>query len=113
VLEPFDLPRMTPNCERRPVSTAAPQALLMLNNPFVVQQSEALAVRIRASATELPAQVTLAWRLIFGRSPSETDLQSGVEFLTPAADATPESAAAALNHLCQAMISSNGFLYVD
>ncbi len=43
VLEPFDMPRMTPNCERRPSSTASPQALMMMNNPFVVQQSDAFA----------------------------------------------------------------------
>ena len=43
VLEPFDLPRMTPNCEKRAVSTAAPQSLLMMNNPFVIQQAELLA----------------------------------------------------------------------
>jgi hypothetical protein len=28
VLEPFDLPQMTPNCEKRAASTAAPQSLL-------------------------------------------------------------------------------------
>ncbi len=113
VLEPFDMPRMTPNCERRTSSTAAPQALLMMNNPFVIQQAEMLATRIRTAGAELPAQVTLAWRSIFGRRPTDSELQEGVEFLTVPAESSPEIANAALNHFCQALLSSNGFLYVD
>ena len=113
VLEPFDLPRMTPNCERRTSSTAAPQSLLMLNNPFVIQQAEYLANRIRETAGEdLSAQVTHAWRMIFGRLPSESDLAAGIEFLT-LAEPTPETTAFSLNHFCHALLSSNGFLYID
>lgn len=113
VLEPFDMPRMTPNCERRTSSTAAPQALLMMNNPFVIQQAEMLATRICTAGAELPAQVTLAWRSIFGRKPTDSELQEGVEFLTVPAESSPEIENAALNHFCQALLSSNGFLYVD
>ena len=113
LLEPFDLPQMTPNCEKRAASTAAPQSLFMMNNPFVIQQSEVLANRIRESAgTDLSAQVTLAWRLVFGRLPSESDVQAGVEFLT-VPDATAETSSDALNLFCHALFSSNGFLYVD
>ena len=113
VLEPFDLPRMTPNCERRACSTAAPQSLLMLNNPFIIQQAGFLASRIRESAgADLSAQVTLAWRMVFGRSPSDADIAAGVEFLTTP-EPTPEKAASALNHFCHALLSSNEFLYVD
>ena len=113
VLEPFDLPRMTPNCEERAASTAAPQALLMMNNPFVIQQADLLASRVRENAgTDLAAQAKLAWRLVFGRTPLESDVQSGVEFLT-VPDATTETSAAALNHFCHALLSANGFLYVD
>ncbi len=113
VLEPFDLPRMTPNCERRAFSTAAPQSLLMLNNPFVIQQAEFLASRIRESAGEdLTEQVTLAWRIVFGRRPSESDIAAGIEFLTTT-EPTPEKVNASLNHFCHALLSSNEFLYVD
>ena len=113
VLEPFDLPRMTPNCEKRAASTAAPQSLLMMNNPFVIQQAELLANRVREKAgTDLAAQATLAWQLVFSRKPAESDVQSGVAFLTMPGE-TPETQSAALNHFCHALLSSNGFLYVD
>jgi mono/diheme cytochrome c family protein len=113
VLEPFDMPRMAPNCERRPYSTASPQALMMMNNPFVIQQAEALAARIRSTATEPAGQVQLAWKLVFGRTGNENDIATGVEFLATKTDATPEAANASLNHFCQALLSANGFLYVD
>ncbi|MEZ6123698.1 MAG: PSD1 and planctomycete cytochrome C domain-containing protein [Planctomycetaceae bacterium] len=113
ILEPFDLPRMAPNCEKRAASTSAPQSLLMMNNPFVVQQAEVLAGRVRETAgSDLAAQVTLAWRLVFGHTPAETDVQAGVRFLTLQETST-EASPAALNHLCHAFLSSNGFLYVD
>ncbi len=113
VLEPFDLPRMTPNCEKRAASTAAPQSLLMMNNPFVIQQADLLANRVREKAgTDLTAQATLAWRSVFSRTPAESDVQAGVEFLTLPGE-TPEVQSAALNHFCHALLSSNGFLYVD
>lgn len=113
VLEPFDLPQMTPNCEKRAASTAAPQSLLMMNNSFVIQQAELLANRVRERAgTDPAAQVTLAWRTVFGHRPTEIDVQSGVEFLTQP-DETPEIQATALNHFCQALFCSNRFLYVD
>ncbi len=46
VLEPFDLPTMTPNCELRPSSTGPAQSLLMMNNDFVLKQAELIAQRI-------------------------------------------------------------------
>jgi len=113
VIEPFDLPRMAPNCERRPVSTAAPQALLMLNNPFMVQQAGLIGDRVRATSSDLPTQATLTWRMIYGRTPNADEITSAVEFLTPPLDAPPEIAAASLNLLCQTLLCSNGFLYVE
>lgn len=113
VLEPFDMPRMTPNCERRPSSTASPQALMMMNNPFVVQQSETFAARLRAASNEPQSQIKLAWRLAFGRAPNDSELAAAKSFLIQPEGATQESRDAALSHFCQTLISSNGFLYVD
>jgi hypothetical protein len=39
VLETFDAPVVNPNCEARPVSTAAPQSLMFLNDGFVLDRS--------------------------------------------------------------------------
>jgi mono/diheme cytochrome c family protein len=126
VLEPFDEPVMAPNCQQRSSSTVAPQSLLLMNSPFVGQQVEAMASRIASEAGADPAaQFQRAWRLVFGRQPTAFETASGTAFLvqeTSAATALapadpkapqPDPARMALANLCQALVSSNGFLYVD
>ena len=126
MLEPFDAPIMTPNCEQRTSSTVAPQSLLMMNSIFVVQQAEAMAARVQREIGADPAgQFRRAWLLAFSRAPSESQLQAGVAFLAEQSTAAssdvpvdpktarPQPAQVALARLCQALMSSNGFLYVD
>ena len=43
MLQAFDEPVMTPNCERRASSTVSPQALFMMNSSFVEEQAVAMA----------------------------------------------------------------------
>jgi len=127
MLEPFDVPVMSPNCQQRASSTVAPQSLLMMNSPFVAQEALAMAVRIeREVGADLSARFQRAWRLAFGRAPSAAEIEGGLGFLvrqTEADGATlapadpksppPDPARVALANLCQALVSSNGFLYVD
>jgi len=126
VLEPFDVPVMSPNCEKRACSTVAPQSLLMMNSPFVIEQAEAMADRVMQQAGEdANAQFQLAWQLAFSRSPTDAEQQSGLAFLqAQMAELTsfkpsdpkakqPDPARLALANLCQALVSSNAFLYVE
>lgn len=52
LLTTFDAPQMMLNCDRRVLSTGAPQSLMLMNNDFVLKQSELLAARLRS---ETPA----------------------------------------------------------
>jgi hypothetical protein len=129
MLEPFDAPLMTPNCEQRTSSTVAPQSLLMMNSAFVAEQSDAMATRVESEVGSDPvAQFQRAWLLSFTRKPSEADTQAGVTFLAEQAALVSESETAApadpkkpqvlpahvaLAQLCQALMISNEFLYVD
>ena len=121
VLVPFDLPTLNPNCELRIFSTNAPQSLLMMNDPFVLQQVDGMALRIREEAGDDPAgQLQQAWQLVLGRMPSDTEKQATLAFLEEHAAslraATPDLVhpqQLALSHLCQALVSSNRFLYVE
>ena len=121
VLVPFDLPTMKPNCQLRTFSTNAPQSLLMMNDPFVLQQVESLAEAIFSQVGADPArQLERAWQIVFGRQPTDAQQQAGQKFLQEQAaaigKASPQLAnpqQAALTHLCQALVSSNGFLYVE
>ena len=124
VLEPFDLPRMAPNCERRAVSTTSSQALLMLNNPFVLQQAGKLASRLREGSQDQAMQIETGWRLVFGRRPTSEEraeatafLAEGAKATVPATDGTPAAAAEPvvdqLQLWCHALLCSSGFLYAE
>ncbi|MFM9962117.1 MAG: PSD1 and planctomycete cytochrome C domain-containing protein [Planctomycetaceae bacterium] len=124
MLETFDAATLSPNCAIRTPSTVAPQSLMLMNNDFASDQSEALAAQVAREAGSVPAaQVRLAWRLTLGRDPSEAQIQSAITFLTEHAEqfaaqptdkknpVTPTQRA--LASFCQALLISNSFLYVD
>jgi uncharacterized protein DUF1553/uncharacterized protein DUF1549/cytochrome c len=107
MLECFDSPVMEPNCELRSASTVAPQALLLMNNQFVLLQAAEFAKRVRRDAGDDPAaQVALAFRRTFGRAPTVAELKDATAFRAKKSDQ-------ALTRFCQALLASNEFLYVD
>lgn len=129
----FDAPSMTDaNCAARPVTTVSPQSLLLMNNTYMREHAQDCAQRVMNEAgADVPKQVTRAWRLCLGRTPSMADELEAVEFVraqtahyktTPAklekVSGPPEKTNAApellgLAALCHALMSSNEFLYVD
>ncbi|MBX7165886.1 MAG: PSD1 and planctomycete cytochrome C domain-containing protein [Pirellulales bacterium] len=117
MLESFDAPLMTPNCSKRAQSTVAPQSLLMMNSDFVVQSALTMAERVAAEVGADPAaQVRRAWLLAFAQQPSSAQQAAGTSFLQEQAKLLadqPQPGRVALAHFCQALVSSNGFLYVD
>jgi mono/diheme cytochrome c family protein len=127
MLETFDAPLLTPNCDVRNQSTAAPQSLLLMNNQLVTDQSTHLAQAIVAEAKDdLSAQATAAWVAILAETPNSEQLTQARDFLVeqtkelaavkpPAGSKTKPLPAEtrALANLCQALLGSNQFLYVD
>jgi len=127
VLEPFDLPSLAPNCESRTHSTVAPQSLMMMNSPFVVARMNALAGRLVDQVENDPQSLfQQTWTMILGRSASAAEIQAGTEFLASqtdyfaansrqlkAGETAPVPLVSGLATVCQALVSSNAFLYVD
>jgi hypothetical protein len=127
MLESFDAPDMKPNCTLRNNSTVAPQSLLFMNNDFILAQADEFAKTVYESVgDDAASQVRFAWQRAFTRLPEESQLQSGLDFLAaqkaeweavepPNAEKPPSIPAArrALAGYCQALLSSNPFLYVD
>lgn len=128
VLDTFDLPQMTPNCEKRNASTVPTQSLLLMNSEFISEQARHFAERVLTEAgTNLSKQVQLAWRLAFARPATDLEITDALEFLDDNAkhfaahpvtdDRNPkqkrDASELALTTLCQLLLSSNEFLYVD
>jgi hypothetical protein len=118
-LDAFDAPAMEPNCAKRPVSTVAPQALIFMNNNFVIAQSRVMAERLQKLAPKDPdGQLAAGWEHALGHEPTGAELSRAREFVQKQTalfkerkDKTPELTA--LANYCQALMSANRFVYVD
>ena len=121
VLDTFDLPLMNPNCTARNTTTVAPQSLLLMNDAFIVGQSQALASRLQREAPVNDAiKITRAWALLYGTPPDVLDTARSLAFLhqqrtdlTKQGRDRDQAAAEALAAWCQVMLSTNRFLYVE
>ncbi len=99
----FDCPDASQAVPRRNVSTTALQALNLLNGPFVVQQADKLAERLRMEAgEEVDRQIERGFQLAFGRTADEQEFAA-------ARDLVRQHNLAAL---CRALFNANEFLYV-
>src|SRR5207248_364671 len=82
LLEAFDQPDTINSCPVRPVSTFAPQALILLNGPFMQEQSKAFAARLLSEAGPQPrALIQRAYLLAFGRPPRRPEIDLAEKFL--------------------------------
>ena len=82
MLTVFDFADTTAPLEQRDITTVAPQALALMNNPFVNQQSEAFARRVEAEAGPAPSkQIERAWQLAFARKPTTAEANQAAAFL--------------------------------
>jgi mono/diheme cytochrome c family protein len=131
VLDPFDLPRMEPNCAARASSTVATQSLLLMNNEFVTDSAAAFAQRVlQIAGKDVVGQVRLAWKIVYVAEPSPEELSGAAQYVLdqslhyathpPTPDPSqkkpppkPDPQLEALTTFCHALLSSNRFLYVD
>ncbi|HEX4607066.1 MAG TPA: DUF1549 and DUF1553 domain-containing protein [Urbifossiella sp.] len=82
LFEAFDQPDTLNSCAVRPVSTFAPQALILMNGPFAQDQGKVLAARLARDAGPDPAkQVEMLYRRTIGRAPTMAEQQLAAEFL--------------------------------
>ena len=118
-VDTFDAPTMEPNCTKRTVSTVAPQALMLMNNSFVINESRSMAGRFRRLAKgNLDRQLGLAWETTLGQAPGADELAQSAMFVEKqaalfAAQKEKQPGLAALANYCQVLLSSNAFIYVD
>ena len=92
---------------QRTVSTTAPQALLMMNDPFVQSLARSLADRLPATAgLQTRSRITAVYELLFARPPEARELEAGVGFLSSIDDESR-----AWEQYCHALMCSNELSY--
>lgn len=99
----FDCPDAGQVQPKRTRSTTPLQALSLLNSPFLLQQSESFAERLkRERGDDARAQVQRAFELVFQRQPEPAELGQAIEVVRKEG----------LETLCRALLNANEFLYI-
>lgn len=119
MLATFDQPEMTPSCVERRHTTVATQALWFLNDQELIAHATALAKQLAGESDFRSVRLSRLFLRLFSQQPTPDELQSCEEFLAGQvahfSGTDPESNAEerALAALCQVLLASNRFLYVD
>ncbi len=82
LLEVFDSPDGFTSTAQRHVTTTATQSLLLLNSPASLKRARAFAARVvQDSSADEGRRVIHAYRLAFGRAPSDAERQAALAFI--------------------------------
>ncbi len=111
LFEVFDFADINASIGQRATTTVAPQALFLMNHPFVTEQAKLAAQRtLAATAADEAARVELAYRTALGRGPTAKERLLASDFLRAAGGDAPTEAWAQLH---QALFASVDFRYLD
>lgn len=102
LMDSLDCPDASILTPKRSVTVTALQALAILNNPFVLRQSEHLAARI-ATAGGLAKQIEQAYQLALNREPTPAELKKLLSFAQKHGMAS----------LCRLIFNTSEFMFVD
>ena len=102
-MESLDCPDPSILTPQRNVTLTAVQALAMLNDPLLVEQSKNFAGRLRAEADELEAQVARAVALTLSREPRPDEARTLQRFAREQG----------LENLARLLFNSNELLFID
>ena len=107
VYRTFDYPSPDATSPRRDQTTVAPQALFLMNHPFVAECAKNLVLRSDVAKVGDPIQkLNRVYTILYGRSPTDQERGLATELLgSDAANAWPR--------LAHALLMTNEFLFVD
>lgn len=119
LLDSLDFANSTSPLGFRTVTTTAPQALMLLNDQFMQQQSHELARRAEQTIGEdINQQLHYLFRLLYQRPPTHEEIKACTSFLEKQREqakldghATPN--AFAIESLCLSLLNANELIYID
>jgi hypothetical protein len=115
----FDGPDANQGLAERATTTIAPQALLLMNSPFVRRSAENFSRRIDPGPAGSPAAVVgSAYAVALARPPSPGELADGIQFLAEEtesyrAEGKSNARELALADFCQTLLCLNEFIYLE
>lgn len=117
LLELFDAPRMVATCGSRTTSTVALQSLALVNSSFARGRAAQFAARLaRESGSSTDARLERAFQVACGRSPLAEERDAAATLLKELKElyaGKPDEETRSWADLCQMILASNAFLYVE
>ena len=111
-MELFDAPTTTDSCALRLQSTVPTQALVLMNDEFVEDQSRYLAERaLRDCGDYLSKSIERLFMLTLARSPTERRKQQALDFVSQRE--TSSNRIAALSDLAHVLFNSSEFITIE
>jgi hypothetical protein len=114
LFEAFDFADPSTVTGRRNISTVAPQALFLMNHPFVIAQSKLCAARLiaetHASETD---RLSRAYRLILGRPPSLAEQQAALKYIEGLPMESANAAISGWTQVVQTLFATIDFRYLQ
>jgi hypothetical protein len=104
------------NSVRRNTSTMSLQSLSLLNSDFAVRRAQAAATSLQMQNLDDRHRLKLAFQRFYCREPSDSELNESVRFLDDQSKLYSERSDAkvqAWQDLCQSLMASSEFLYVE
>ena len=98
----FDCPDGGQNISKRSRSTTPLQALNLLNSPFVLQQADRLAKRLKEHSGDRRQQIVFAFKILHARVPTDREIQLSMKLIEEND----------LMAFCRAMYNTNEFLFI-
>jgi len=111
--EQFDFPDPTMPTGTRAVTTVAPQALLLMNSPMVVDAANQLAVRLCGLSLSDESRIEEAFLRVLGRKPDAVESAAASALLDQISDVSGNATDLAWSALCQSLLAANEFIYIQ
>ena len=117
ILQLFDAPDAMQSIGRRNVTTVPPQALAMMNSPYIRRLAEQFAQRARPTADKSLEQVVGdAYAVALSRGPTDEERQRMLVFINSQVKSygkNPRATELAVADCCQLMMCLSEFVFVD
>ena len=102
----FDAADASAIVEKRNDSIVAPQALFLMNHPFVIERAKQLAARVEKEAgSDDAAKIDWLYRTLFSRPPTADETEIGKSLVA--------STDKGWQAYCHVLLCANEFMYVD
>jgi hypothetical protein len=110
----FDTPSPFSTVGRRTVSNVPAQALILMNDPFVIEQANRWAEQFAADGPQtIEPRLDRMYLTAFARHPTPAEISAATLFLQAQGVSQPDQQRAAWNNLCHVMFNLKEFVFVE